>query len=299
VNNETYKDININLTKNGIFPILYDRDGNNLLETNNETSEIKYPKQPGTVINEGKLSGLSCIYIRFSGCNLHCCWLDTEYKSDPCDVWKEIQYENKQSTSLYDILNTVSNNTQTIKRVVITGGEPTLQLKELNLLLQELKQMDLYTVLETNGTIYNPDMLDYVDFLSISAKLSNTTPTKAALKNTDIEYNETVEFVHNKYRIDIRLIAMYCDYFINIKKCHDFEVKFTVNSMRDFEEINIEYLPYLTFINNDDIVIVPQGTDSDMLKKSSKVIFNMCIKNDWRYYPRIHYNIFDDGKNVW
>jgi len=296
---ETYKNIKINLVKNGIYPILYDQVGNNLFDTNNEKSEIKYPKQPGSIINDGKLAGFPCIYIRFSGCNLYCCWIDTEYKGSICETYHEMQYENRVSTSLYDILNTVSNNTQIIKRVVITGGEPTLQKTQLSILLQELKELGLYTILETNCSIYSPNMLDYVDFLSISPKLSNTTPTKSALKDTGIEYNESTEFIHTKFRKDVRLIAMYCDYFINVKKNHDFEIKFTVNSMRDFEEINYEYLPFLRCINQDDIVIVPQGTNSEMLKKSSRVSFNMCVKNDWRYSPRIHYNIFDDGKVIW
>ncbi len=69
----------INLVKNGIFPIKYDLQGNLLnVDTGYNIS--------GTIQGEGKLMGMPCIFIRLSGCNLNCIWLNSNGEGSPCDT---------------------------------------------------------------------------------------------------------------------------------------------------------------------------------------------------------------------
>lgn len=60
----------INLVNNGIFPIVYDKNG----ELINEDLDTGF-NIAGTLQGEGKLVGTPCLFIRTSGCNIRC-WVD-------------------------------------------------------------------------------------------------------------------------------------------------------------------------------------------------------------------------------
>jgi len=89
---------------------------------------------------EGKNQGKPCLFIRLSGCNLHCRWCDTEYalgdgKETSADVIREQIWR----------LNP--------KYICITGGEPLLQSGELEPLLASLHKKGIAIDIETNGTL--------------------------------------------------------------------------------------------------------------------------------------------------
>jgi len=71
----------IRLAKNGIFPIQKGLDGN-LLDTGPNTG---LPLS-GTIQGEGKQAGLPVIFIRTSGGNLRCSWIDDLGRVDICDT---------------------------------------------------------------------------------------------------------------------------------------------------------------------------------------------------------------------
>ncbi len=89
---------------------------------------------------EGRNQGKPCLFIRLSGCNLHCRWCDTEYaRTAGADM------------SLDAILEQVWRVNPSY--VCITGGEPLLQAKELKPLLLSLHKRGTAIDIETNGTI--------------------------------------------------------------------------------------------------------------------------------------------------
>jgi len=70
---------------------------------------------------EGHWTGQAMFFIRFSGCNLNCPWCDTQYET----------FTQKEEEALVEKALEFPS-----KRVVITGGEPTLQyLRKLTSLL--------------------------------------------------------------------------------------------------------------------------------------------------------------------
>ncbi|TYQ16149.1 UNVERIFIED_CONTAM: 7-carboxy-7-deazaguanine synthase [Acetivibrio alkalicellulosi] len=90
-----------------------------------------------SIQGESLSSGFPTIFVRFTGCNLRCSYCDTTYaynegkEMTPEDVFKEV-------CKYY------------CKRVCLTGGEPLLQ----NRLLQLIELMEDYIVtIETNGSI--------------------------------------------------------------------------------------------------------------------------------------------------
>ena len=110
-------------------------------------NEIFYSLQ-----GEGNFTGTPAVFIRFSGGNMRCSFCDTKHES-----FQEMTEE--------DIISTV--NKYPASHVVITGGEPGLQLnKTLIKLLHESKH---YVQIETNGTFDIPE--DWgIDWITCSPK---------------------------------------------------------------------------------------------------------------------------------
>ena len=91
---------------------------------------------------EGPYIGTPATFLRLYGCNLNCPWCDTDIST----------YEMLSVDDVAEILMTQMefNN---INLLVITGGEPTLQMEEIKRLIKELPG-DIKIQLETNGSIF-------------------------------------------------------------------------------------------------------------------------------------------------
>ena len=113
--------------------------------------EIKVSEIFTSFQGEGPYIGTPATFLRLYGCNLNCKWCDTDIST----------YEMLSVDDVAEILITQMefNN---IKLLVITGGEPTLQMDEIKRLIKELPE-DIKIQLETNGSIfeYLPEM-EYV-----------------------------------------------------------------------------------------------------------------------------------------
>ena len=110
---------------------------------------------------EGYNTGRAAVFVRFAGCNLRCSFCDTEF-----DTFREMTDEE----ILADIQNVVSieRGLQTIDGrllVVLTGGEPTLQVDEA--FVDLLHQHGFEVAMESNGTRPAPRNLDW---LTVSPK---------------------------------------------------------------------------------------------------------------------------------
>ena len=104
-----------------------------------------------TLQGEGAHSGIPAVFIRFSGCNLHCPWCDTEF-ADFTEMNTEQIVSN--ALNLYDIPN------ERRKMVVLTGGEPSLQVDKT--LIDALHNAGFYICIETNGTRPLPEGIDWI-----------------------------------------------------------------------------------------------------------------------------------------
>ncbi len=92
-----------------------------------------------SIQGESSLQGEMMAFIRTAGCNLRCKWCDTKYA-----------YEGGKEMSLQAIVNKVRK--LRVKWVNITGGEPLIQ-KDMQALVDMLKDLDFKVVVFTNGTI--------------------------------------------------------------------------------------------------------------------------------------------------
>lgn len=107
-----------------------------------KVNEIFYSVQ-----GEGAYAGTAAIFVRFSGCNLKCPFCDTDFK-----------FFREMSESA--IVEAIQKNSLDCKFVVLTGGEPTLQVT--NSLLELLHNKGYFVAMETNGTNEVPVGVDWV-----------------------------------------------------------------------------------------------------------------------------------------
>ena len=92
-----------------------------------------------SVQGESTHTGLPCIFIRLTGCNLRCSWCDTAYA-----------FHEGKNMSIDEILQKVESFG--IHLVEITGGEPLMQ-DNVYTLMRSLIEKGYKVMLETGGSI--------------------------------------------------------------------------------------------------------------------------------------------------
>jgi len=274
----------INLVKGGIFPI----KGN---LTENSTGFA----HSGTFQGEGKLTGTACLFIRTSACNLRCAWIGLDGKGSPCDTPYSSHNPEKNIMEVDDIIEVVIDNTraQSIRHIIVSGGEPTMQTEALGELLEKLQALGYHTTIETNATIYSDKIAKHTNLVSMSPKLSTSTPHQANLVDTGIEYNEKWAIKHEKVRINIPVIQ---SYITNSKKeLNDFQLKFVVATDDDIIEIE-KILHQVKGWEPSDICLMPEGVDVNTLNSRTGWIAEQALKRGWRFAPRLHIMMFGKAR---
>ncbi len=106
-----------------------------------------------SIQGEGPAMGRPATFVRLAGCNLRCQGCDTDER--PC-----------QELSIEEVMKCIPS-----RMVVITGGEPTLQMEQLSELIISLHGQGKEIHIETNGT--NPiaqDILEKIHYAVVSPK---------------------------------------------------------------------------------------------------------------------------------
>ena len=104
---------------------------------------------------EGFFTGTPAFFLRLSGCNLQCSFCDTNHQT-----YKEMSED--------EIVQEASREKP--RHIVITGGEPALQLTES--LVDKLHEAGFFVQVETNGTLPLPQSIDWVTCSPKSLHLS-------------------------------------------------------------------------------------------------------------------------------
>ncbi len=218
-----------------------------------------------SIQGEGILVGIPSVFIRTSGCNLRCLWCDTPYTS-----WRP---EGKE-WRLDEILAKVKK--QPSRRVVVTGGEPLLA-PEIEELASKLKEKNYHVTIETAATIFKPVACD---LLSMSPKLSNSTPWK----------REKGKFarMHEKHRLNPPVIQRFIDGY-------DYQLKFVVEKKEDFIEIQ-GILKGLKNVDADRVLVMGQGKTKRELREKAAWIVELCKVHGFRYTPRLQIDLYGNRR---
>ncbi len=295
----------IRLVKNGIFPVI--RDGNGQLL--NEGTKTGYPLA-GTIQGEGKLAGMPVMFVRTAGCNLRCTWTDEQGKADICDTpYSSHDVREYEEWEVDDIIRVLELNRGNVRHVVISGGEPTIHARPLATLASAIRtKLGMHITLETNGTHYVPELTNHINLFSISPKLRSSEPSTAKNKLLEKPVEDIFIQNHARLRKNTEVIQKYINSCMILesyyggkidthpekRRARDFQLKFVVAREEDEQEIREDFLSHLGFVNNEDVLVMPLGSNEDKMKEHLDLAAKMAIRNGWRFSPRIQIEVFGD-----
>jgi 7-carboxy-7-deazaguanine synthase len=295
----------IKLVKNGIFPVTRTAGGQPI----EQVPDTGY-KFPGTLQGEGKLVGMPVLFIRTSGCNLRCTWTSQSGKISICDTPYASHFPGEVDImDTGEVVNLVRANLGPIKHVIISGGEPTLQPLPLVELARYLKkELNVHTTLETNGVLFIPELAAHIDLFSISPKLKSSDPDLK--KNRLLEYPVELNYIrdHKKFRHNPDTLQKYINACMHKgsyygdepgsppkrKSNKDFQLKFVITRESDIEEIRQDFLEHLSFVDPDDVLLMPVGGTPELLRESMQMTARLAIQHGFRYTPRLQIDLFGD-----
>lgn len=240
-------------------------------------SELFYSLQ-----GEGKRIGYPSFFIRTNLCNLRCKFTGGNLCDTPYTSWDFKNPENIGDMEYDGIISEYKKYTP--DDIVITGGEPTIQGKELSLLCKKIKEhfSEVFITLETNGTFIG-DYSEYIDLISISPKLK-----------TSIPFNTEFEKTHDKNRINYNTLKTYQELYN--KGRFDIQWKFVITSDDDIEEI--KELQNEIGIYNKDIFLMPEGVTESELLLRRKPVAELCKKYHFNYTDRLHILLWGSKRGV-
>ena len=233
-------------------------------------NEIYGPVKQG----EGKSAGRDVLFIRLSGCNLHCDYCDTPYtwNWEGTKFKHPTKYKPKSEVHMMtvnQIMDKLFQLSIEVKAVVISGGEPLLQQKNLFELLRALKSYNYWIEIETNGTIP-------ITFVTLN--LINQINCSPKLGNSGNEYKK-------------RRVRKASESITNSEKA---TFKFVISNKKDM----IEVLRMVKAFRMKEVYLMPEGkTRNEQLAKQDE-IKALCQKYNFNFSPRLHILEFDACRGV-
>lgn len=216
---------------------------------------------------EGLLTGTPSVFVRASGCNLRCGFCDTPFTS-----WSP----EGEDLSVDEIVEqTLAHD---VDHVVITGGEPML-FAEMVPLTHTLHDAGIHITIETAGTLSLPV---HGDLMSISPKLSNSTPEEARAGVWRARHER------DRHRPEVirDLISRY-----------EYQLKFVVAEPTDVVEITA-YLTEFPEIRRDRVLLMPEGIEQAHLADIGEWLAPMCGELGFKFCARKHIEWYGNKRGV-
>lgn len=209
-------------------------------------------------------------------CNKHCyfCY------NDAFD--EKVNFNLIEKKDISELLNFIKENN--IKRVTITGGEPSVR-KDLPLIIKQLTAITTVRIF-TNGNLFNVYSTDEIcDF--------NINKIILTLYDEDIRGNAKFDDLLSKIQeVRKRGIIVDCNAFLDINFNKKRDLILTKGLLNEFDHIRFQPLALTNaFPNYKDTVF-------GMSKEKRKEIFDQVIEDNWGD-TKIYYEVFnqwlDDG----
>ena len=211
------------------------------------------------------MAGTPSVFVRLAGCPLRCRWCDTKY------AWDETA---GQHYSIAKIVQTIEQARS--KFVVITGGEPMVH-SDLPQLVQKLKENGKHITVETAGIAFIPALP--CDLMSISPKLSNSTPDEPELAA-----------IHEDSRLDIAVLSELID---NYK----YQLKFVVDSQTDLPEIQ-QTIEEVGNVDLEKVMLMPQARTRDELLAKSPMVADLCKRTGFAFCHRLQVMLWNNQRGT-
>lgn len=217
-----------------------------------------------SIQGEGVTVGVPSVFVRLTACNLRCVWCDTKY------TWDWTQYDPIRESISQEVKTLTARILGTgAQNVVITGGEPLLQARELGLLVRALKDAQRRIEVETNGTLEPAGPLsELVDQWNVSPKLETSG-------------NPSAE----------REVPSALRWFAH---CPHAYFKFVVVEPEDIAAAIALADRYS--VPRERVLLMPEGTDASALIERSAWLVERAQCLGVRYSPRLHILLWGDQR---
>lgn len=213
-----------------------------------------------SIQGEGRNIGKEVLFIRLKGCSLHCDFCDTKDSWDP----KSPLNEGSSPMTTEELSLRIAESRR--ERIVITGGEPLLQQKEL-VKLPEGRRYEI----ETSGTVMpTEEMLRKVNQWNVSPKLSNSGNIKEERFKPEI----------------LKLFS----------SLNNADFKFVVGKEEDIEEV-LEIVEEIQ-IRPEHVLLMPLGQTLQELKQSEPIVNQLVAKYGFQKTDRLHIKLFGSRRGV-
>jgi len=258
------------LAPEGLFPIPASESGQSTLQL----------PIAGTIQGEGVLAGMPSLFLRLAGCNMCCRWKNAQQIDVTCDTLHALDRTKGHDATPSELIERILRHSGKVRHLVITGGEPLMQAEPLREFMQMLRHVapTFHITVESNGSIFAPDLLPFVDLWSFSPKLHPTfLPTK------QITLAEYYEHLNSWLR------------YVQLPAC--IQLKFVVGAHSD-EQLLLDFLSHLHLRATDVVMLMPLGATQEELAASTPIALEMAIRNGFRFAPRLQIMLWGNRVGV-
>ena len=211
-----------------------------------------------TFQGEGPTLGRRAAFVRLGRCNLTCGYCDSRYTWD----WERFDpAEELSRRTIDDIVADVE--AMDVDRVVVTGGEPLLQQRNLVPLLDACAERGWAVEVETNGTLApSPAVVAGVERFNVSPKLANSgvDAGKAIVPDVLRAFAATGKAVF----------------------------KFVVMGREDLDEI--------AALGVEPVYVMAEGTTPDAVLATTRAVADDVSARGWHLTTRLHVLLWGDER---
>ncbi|MEV3926968.1 7-carboxy-7-deazaguanine synthase QueE [Actinomadura coerulea] len=223
-----------------------------------ETFGVETPTFQG----EGPSCGCPALFVRLSRCNLTCARCDTQY------TWNWDRFDPSAESTKRPVADLVSWAASCpVELVVITGGEPLIQQRNLAALVQGLLAVGKRVEIETNGTIA-PDpalLIEGVGF-NVSPKIHS------------FGVDESTSIVPSALEA--------------FAATGSAAFKFVASSVSDLDRIaGLAAAHRLT-----PVWVMPEGTTAEEIIARTQILADAVAARHWHFTTRLHVLAFGDTR---